>query len=64
LSKIVSTGKALPSFKHAQNDILHFMQNVYAMNEAYKRKIKFLYHQSAIEHRYSVVPDYSKPIND
>jgi predicted naringenin-chalcone synthase len=64
LSKIVSTGKALPSFKHAQNDILHFMQNVYAMNEADKRKIKFLYHQSAIEHRYSVVPDYSKPIND
>jgi predicted naringenin-chalcone synthase len=64
LSKIVSTGKALPPFKHQQNDILHFMQNVYAMNEADKRKIKFLYHQSAIEQRYSVVPDYSKSIND
>ena len=35
------------------------MQNVYAMNEVEKRKLKFLYHQSAIETRYSVLPDYS-----
>jgi predicted naringenin-chalcone synthase len=35
------------------------MQNVYAMNETEKRKLKFLYHQSAIETRYSVLPDYS-----
>ena len=35
------------------------MQNVYAMDEAEKRKLKFLYHQSAIETRYSVLPDYS-----
>jgi predicted naringenin-chalcone synthase len=59
LSKIVSISTAVPSFKHAQNDILNFMQNVYAMNEVEKRKLKFLYHQSAIETRYSVLPDYS-----
>lgn len=35
------------------------MQNVYAMNEVEKRKLKFLYHQSAIQTRYSVLPDYS-----
>ena len=29
------------------------------MNEADKRKLKFLYHQSAINTRYSVIPDYS-----
>jgi len=29
------------------------------MNEVEKRKLKFLYHQSAIETRYSVLPDYS-----
>ena len=29
------------------------------MNEVDKRKLKFLYHQSAIDERYSVVPDYS-----
>ncbi len=35
------------------------MQQVYAMNEVEKRKLKFLYHQSAIDARYSVLPDYS-----
>ena len=29
------------------------------MNEVDKRKLKFLYHQSAIDKRYSVIPDYS-----
>lgn len=29
------------------------------MNEVDKRKMKFLYHQSAIDTRYSVLPDYS-----
>ena len=38
---------------------LYFMQNVYAMNEVEKRKLRFLYHQSSIQSRYSVLPDYS-----
>ena len=59
MSKIVSISTALPSYKHEQKEILHFMQNVYAMNEVEKRKLKFLYHQSAIKSRYSVLPDYS-----
>ncbi|MEJ7737581.1 MAG: type III polyketide synthase [Chitinophagaceae bacterium] len=61
MSKIISIGTALPPYKHLQNDILHFMQHVYAMNEVDKRKLKFLYHQSSIEQRYSVIPDYSRP---
>ncbi|MEO6290836.1 MAG: type III polyketide synthase [Ginsengibacter sp.] len=59
MSKIVSIATSVPEFRHAQEDILTFMQRVYAMNEADKRKLKFLYHQSAIDSRYSVVPDYS-----
>jgi len=59
LSKIVSIGTSVPAFRHHQKDILSFMQNVYAMNEVDKRKLKFLYNQSAIETRYSVLPDYS-----
>ena len=59
MSKIVSIGTAVPSFRHNQKDILSFMQNVYAMNEVDKRKLKFLYNQSAIDTRYSVLPDYS-----
>ncbi len=40
------------------------MQNVYAMNEVEKRKLKFLYHQSAITNRFSVLPDYSLHAGD
>ena len=61
MSKLISIGTALPAYKHEQEDILHFMQRVYAMGEPEKRKLKFLYHQSAINNRYSVIPDYSRP---
>lgn len=64
MSKIVSIATALPEFKHDQNNILNFMQNVYAMDEVEKRKLKFLYHQSAIKTRYSVLPDYSLSANE
>jgi predicted naringenin-chalcone synthase len=60
LSKIISIGTAVPAFKHRQQDIMQFMQAVYALTEADKRKIRFLYHQSAIDTRYSVIPDYSR----
>jgi len=59
LSKIVSISTALPLYKHDQSAILNFMQNVYAMDEVEKRKLRFLYHQSAIQTRYSAIPDYS-----
>lgn len=37
------------------------MQRVYALDEAEKRKLRFLYHQGGIDKRYSVIPDYSLP---
>jgi predicted naringenin-chalcone synthase len=61
LSKIVSIGTAVPQYKHKQEEILSFMQNVYALQEDDKRKLKFLYRQGGIDTRYSVVPDYSLP---
>jgi predicted naringenin-chalcone synthase len=64
LSKIISISTAVPEYKHEQENILTFMQNVYAMTEAEKRKLKFLYHQSAIKTRYSVLPDYGLQAND
>ncbi len=39
---------------------MNFMQDVYALTEAGKRKIRFLYRQSDIDTRYSVIPDYSR----
>jgi predicted naringenin-chalcone synthase len=61
LSKILSIGTALPAFRHEQAQIFDFMQRVYAVNETDKRKLKFLYRQSGIDARYSVIPDYSLP---
>ncbi|HMI78375.1 MAG TPA: hypothetical protein VK484_06250, partial [Ferruginibacter sp.] len=59
MSKIISIGTAVPDHKHDQSAILNFMQRVYAAGEADRRKLKFLYHQSGIDTRYSVIPDYS-----
>ena len=54
----------MPAYCHRQMDILQFMQTVYAANEVDKRKMKFIYQQSGIDQRYSVLADYSKPVSD
>lgn len=64
LSKIIHIGTALPHYKHRQEDILHFMQQVYATDTTEQRKMKFLYHQSGIRNRYSVIGDYNRPVKD
>ncbi len=64
MAKIISIGTAVPAYCHEQMDILQFMQTVYAVNEGDKRKMRFLYAHSGIKQRYSVIPDYSRTIND
>lgn len=64
MSKIISIGTAVPAFCHQQMDILQFMQLVYATNEAERRKLRFMYSQSGIQQRYSVLADYSKPVHE
>jgi predicted naringenin-chalcone synthase len=64
LSKILSIGTAVPAYAHQQMDILQFMQTVYAATEAEKRKLRFLYQQSGIAQRHSVLADYSRPAED
>lgn len=61
MSKIQSIGTAVPAWKHTQNDILDFMERVYAPDEANRRKLRYLYRQGGIDTRYSVIPDYSLP---
>ena len=61
MSKLLSIGSAVPAYQHKQENILDFMQAVYALNEADKRKLRFLYKQGGIDTRYSVIPDYSLP---
>ena len=64
MSKIISIGTAVPAYCHQQADILQFMQTVYSTTETDKRKLRFIYQQSGIKQRYSVIADYSKPIED
>lgn len=64
MSKILSIGTAVPAYKHKQENILDFMQRVYALSEADQRKLKFLYRQGGIDNRYSVIPDYSCPTEE
>ena len=45
-------------------DILSFMQNVYALPADEARKLRFMYSQSGIDQRYSVLPDYSRPLHE
>lgn len=61
MTDILAIGTALPTYRHAQTDILTFMQRVYALDAVEERKLRFLYHQSGIDYRYSFIPDYSKP---
>ncbi|MEP7374456.1 MAG: type III polyketide synthase [Chitinophagaceae bacterium] len=63
MSKIVSIGTAVPEYQHRQEDILDFMQRVYALDEGDRRKLRFLYRQGGIDTRYSVIPDYSQNAN-
>ena len=64
MSKIVSIGTAVPAYCHQQMDILGFMQRVYAGSEADKRRLRFLYQQSGISQRFSVIPDYTRHIHE
>jgi predicted naringenin-chalcone synthase len=61
LSKIISIGTAVPAHQHRQEDILPFMQRIYGLDKEGGRKLKYLYHQSGIQTRYSVIPDYTRP---
>lgn len=61
MTKILSTGTAVPAYAHSQEQILGFMQRVYALGDIENRKLRFLYRQSGINQRYSVIPDYSLP---
>ena len=54
----------MPAYCHKQMDILRFMQNVYAGSEVENRKLRFLYQQSGISQRYSVLADYSRQLQD
>lgn len=64
MSKIISIATGVPPYQHHQNDIFKFADTIYSKDEIDSRKLKFLYRQSGIDTRYSVLPDYSSIAED
>lgn len=58
MSKIISIGTAVPEYGTSQNILLGFMQAAYNDDTA-SRKLNILFHNSGINTRYSVVPDFN-----
>ena len=64
MSKITSIATGVPKYKHPQKDLFSFADSVYSATEADSRKLNFLYRQSGIEYRYSLIPDYTSKENE
>lgn len=64
MSKITSISSAVPVHQHRQQDIFEFANIIHSDNEGESRKLKFLYGHSGISTRYSILPDYSCPIDE
>jgi predicted naringenin-chalcone synthase len=61
LSKITAIATWTPANGHTQDDLFKFADKVYCRDATESRKLKFLYRQSGIEKRYSVLADYNLP---
>lgn len=57
-ANIISIQTATPEFCHQQNDILSFMQKAYHLDAVDARKLSYLYRQSNIAQRFSVIEDF------
>jgi len=57
MSTIISIGTAVPQYSAKQSTILEFMKSAYNDDTA-SRKLNILFHNSGINTRYSVVPDF------
>ncbi len=61
MSKIISIATGVPAYKHSQTDLFSYADKVFNKNEQDSRKLGFLYRQSGIEYRHSVMADFSIP---
>jgi len=64
LSKIISIATEVPQYKHTQKSLLEFMEGAYGAGEKERRILKYLYEHSGIDNRYSVIPDFTLPIDE
>ena len=64
MSKIISIATAVPAYKHKQEQLLAFMEGAYNADEKQKRILGYLYGHSGIDTRYSVIPDFTLPVDE
>lgn len=64
MAKIISIGTSVPQFKHTQQQLLEFMEGAYNAGLREKRILSYLYKHSGIDSRYSVIPDFTLPIEE
>ena len=64
MAKIISISTEVPAYKHTQQHLLEFMEGAYNAGEKEKRILSYLYKHSGIDTRYSVIPDFTLPINE
>ncbi|PUZ24382.1 Predicted naringenin-chalcone synthase [Chitinophaga costaii] len=64
MAKIISISTAVPPYQHRQNDIRDFMLKAYGVDEPRQRVLRHLYRHSGIDTRYSVIPDYTAPMDE
>lgn len=54
----------MPPHSFHQKDVIPMMQKIYGLDAVEARKLAFMYRQSDIETRYSVLADYTNPNNE
>lgn len=62
--EIISIGTSVPPHSFHQKDVIPMMQKIYGLDAVEARKLAFMYRQSDIETRYSVLADYTNPNNE
>lgn len=61
MTEIISIGTAVPRHSVNQRAIIPLMQKIYGLDEKEARRLAFMYRQSEIETRYTVLDDYNQP---
>jgi predicted naringenin-chalcone synthase len=61
LIEIVAIGTAVPPHSFSQKDVIPLMQKLYGLDAIEGRKLAFMYRQSDIETRYTILADYTQP---
>ena len=64
MSKITSIATGNPPYAHSQESLFNFADKVYCTDAIESRKLKFLYRQSGIDTRYSVLRDFGVPADE